>query len=237
MKPVRDHVERPLVQQRHQPVRRPFAQRPFGGAGRAAQFGRVDPGDAHGPAAEPETVAVDHAGRRARAFTATGELGVDPFGPLGDRADGRDNRGIEQRARADQDDEQDEAADPSAPPPRRDLLVDERPHHALPRRPVGATMPQQRGRGKRPGGTGSAALRYAIITGWTGSIGMADEPNVERTTIVETDGGGGGGGGVLAVVLLVIVVLVLLFLFRDQLGFGGSTTEVNIPDKIEVNVN
>ena len=70
---------------------------------------------------------------------------------------------------------------------------------------------------------------------------MVDErdPNrpdtVERTTIVETNGG--GGGGVLAVVLLVIVVLVLLFLFRDQLGFGGEKTEVSIPDKIEVNVN
>ena len=38
-------------------------------------------------------------------------------------------------------------------------------------------------------------------------------------------------------VLLVIVVLVLLFLFRDQLGFGTSKTEVSIPDKIEVNVN
>ena len=59
---------------------------------------------------------------------------------------------------------------------------------------------------------------------------------VERTTIIETNGGG-GGGGVLAVVLLVIVVLVLLFLFRDQLGIGGSKTEVSIPDKIEVNVN
>ncbi|MEQ7873811.1 hypothetical protein ABDK56_07370 [Sphingomonas sp. ASV193] len=57
----------------------------------------------------------------------------------------------------------------------------------------------------------------------------------EHTTIVET-GGGGGGGGVLAVVLLIIVVLVLLFLFRDQLGFGKKT-EVNIPDKIQVNVN
>ncbi|QNN64667.1 hypothetical protein H9L12_10330 [Sphingomonas rhizophila] len=64
---------------------------------------------------------------------------------------------------------------------------------------------------------------------------MADDNEpVERTTIVET--GGGGGGGVLAVVLLIIVVLVLLFLFRDQLGFGNKT-EVNIPDKIEVNVN
>ena len=66
---------------------------------------------------------------------------------------------------------------------------------------------------------------------------MADDRDeVERTTIIETDGGG-GGGGVLAVVLLIIVVLVLLFLFRDQLGFGTTKTEVNVPDKIEVNVN
>ena len=64
---------------------------------------------------------------------------------------------------------------------------------------------------------------------------MADDRNeVERTTIVETDG---GGGGVLAVVLLIIVVLVLLFLFRDQLGFGSKTTEVKVPDQINVNVN
>jgi uncharacterized membrane protein len=58
----------------------------------------------------------------------------------------------------------------------------------------------------------------------------------DRTTIVET-GGGGGGGGVLAVVLLIIVVLVLLFLFRGQLGLGGSKTTVQVPDKIDVNVN
>ena len=63
-----------------------------------------------------------------------------------------------------------------------------------------------------------------------------DRDTVERTTIVETDGGG-GGGGVLAVVLLIIVVLVLLFLFRDQLGFGASKTEVQVPDTIDVNVN
>ena len=62
-----------------------------------------------------------------------------------------------------------------------------------------------------------------------------DRETVDRTTIVET--GGGGSGGVLAVVLLIIVVLVLLFLFRDQLGFGASTTEIKVPDKIEVNVN
>jgi hypothetical protein len=71
----------------------------------------------------------------------------------------------------------------------------------------------------------------------TGRLAMVDERDtVERTTIVETDGGG-NGGGMLAVVLLIIVVLVLLFLFRDQLGFGGNKTEVSIPDKIEVNVN
>ena len=63
---------------------------------------------------------------------------------------------------------------------------------------------------------------------------MADERE-ERVTVVETDGG--GSGGVLAVVLLVIVVLVLLFLFRDQLGFGGDDTDITIPDKVEVNVN
>ncbi|MEO7635210.1 MAG: hypothetical protein ABIS38_06145 [Sphingomicrobium sp.] len=57
----------------------------------------------------------------------------------------------------------------------------------------------------------------------------------EHTTIVET--GGGGGGGVLAVVLLIIVVLVLLFLFRGQLGLGGDKTTVDVPDKIDVNVN
>lgn len=65
-----------------------------------------------------------------------------------------------------------------------------------------------------------------------------DRDTVERehTTIVET-GGDRGGGGVLAIILLIIVLLVLLFLFRDQLGFGGSTTEVQVPDQIEVNVN
>ena len=62
-----------------------------------------------------------------------------------------------------------------------------------------------------------------------------DDVERERTTVVET--GGGGGGGVLAVVLLIIVVLVLLYLFRGQLGFGGDQTSINVPDKIDVNVN
>ena len=67
---------------------------------------------------------------------------------------------------------------------------------------------------------------------------MADDNGTERehATVVET-GNGGGGGGVLAVVLLIIIVLVLLFLFRGQLGLGGSKTTVEVPDKIDVNVN
>ena len=65
-----------------------------------------------------------------------------------------------------------------------------------------------------------------------------DRDSVERehTTVVDT-GGGGGGGGVLAVVLLIIVVLALLYLFRGQLGLGGSDTTVKVPDTIDVNVN
>ena len=62
------------------------------------------------------------------------------------------------------------------------------------------------------------------------------DPVVERTTIVET--GERGNGGVLAVVLLIIVILVLLFVFKDELGFGGSSeTDINIPNSINVNVN
>lgn len=65
---------------------------------------------------------------------------------------------------------------------------------------------------------------------------MADNDGTERehTTVVET--GGGGGGGVLAVVLLIIVVLVLLYIFRGQLGFG-HTTNVTVPNSIDINVN
>jgi len=67
-----------------------------------------------------------------------------------------------------------------------------------------------------------------------GEFPMADEDR-EHTTVVET--GGGGGGGVLAVVLLIIVVLVLLYMFRGQLGLGGSKTTVDVPNKIDVNIN
>jgi uncharacterized membrane protein len=62
-----------------------------------------------------------------------------------------------------------------------------------------------------------------------------DDVTREHTTVVET--GGGGGGGVLAVVLLIIVVLVLLYMFRGQLGLGGNKTTVDIPNKVDVNIN
>ena len=63
---------------------------------------------------------------------------------------------------------------------------------------------------------------------------MADDNGErEHTTVVET--GGGGGGGVIAVVLLIIVVLVLLYVFRAELGLGGSKTV--IPSTVNVNVN
>jgi hypothetical protein len=71
-----------------------------------------------------------------------------------------------------------------------------------------------------------------------GEFPMADDRDDverERTTVVET--GGGGGGGILAVVLLIIVVLVLLYIFRGQLGLGGHTTNINVPNSIDVNVN
>jgi len=59
--------------------------------------------------------------------------------------------------------------------------------------------------------------------------------DTEHTTIVERDGG--GGGGILAVVVLVIIVLVLLWVFREQLGFGNSATNINVPNSIDVNIN
>ena len=67
---------------------------------------------------------------------------------------------------------------------------------------------------------------------------MADDHDrdTEHTTIVERDGGG-GGGGVLAIVLLIIVVMVLLWVFRAQLGLGGDSTNVNVPNSIDVNIN
>lgn len=48
---------------------------------------------------------------------------------------------------------------------------------------------------------------------------------------------GGSGGGLLAVVLLIIALAVLVFVFRVQLGIGGTTTENDIANQIDVNVH
>jgi len=64
-----------------------------------------------------------------------------------------------------------------------------------------------------------------------------DQRPVEHTTIIETGNGGGGSGGIVAVVVLLIVVLLLAYVFRNELGLGSKATQVNIPDKININVN
>lgn len=54
----------------------------------------------------------------------------------------------------------------------------------------------------------------------------------------ETNGeDGGSGGGLLAVVLLIVMLVVLVFVFRVQLGIGGTTTENDIANQIDVNVH
>jgi len=47
----------------------------------------------------------------------------------------------------------------------------------------------------------------------------------------------GGGIFVSKLLFLLLLLLLLLFLFRDQLGFGGSKTTINVPDKIDVTIN
>lgn len=65
--------------------------------------------------------------------------------------------------------------------------------------------------------------------------GVDDGRVVERTTVVNTDRGGGSGGLVAIVVLL--AVLVIGYLLYSNGTFGGSTTEIKVPDEINVNVN
>ena len=64
--------------------------------------------------------------------------------------------------------------------------------------------------------------------------GVDDGRVVERTTVVNTDRGGGSGG--LVAVLVLLAVLVIGYLLYSNGAFGGSKTEVNIPDEISVNV-
>lgn len=64
--------------------------------------------------------------------------------------------------------------------------------------------------------------------------GIDDTRTVEHTTVVQTDG---GGSGAVVAIVLILALLVLAYVFRDNLGFGGSKTEVKVPDSINVNVN
>lgn len=65
--------------------------------------------------------------------------------------------------------------------------------------------------------------------------GIDDGRVVERTTVVNTDRGG-GSGGIVAIVLL-LAVLVIGYLLYSNGTFGGSKTEIKVPDSINVNVN
>ena len=60
--------------------------------------------------------------------------------------------------------------------------------------------------------------------------------DLDRTTIVTTDGRGRGGGTIVAVVLVIVLVIVLLFLFfGDRLR--DTADEVAVPGDLDVNVN
>ena len=65
--------------------------------------------------------------------------------------------------------------------------------------------------------------------------GVDDGRVVERTTVVNTDRGGGSGGLIAFVVQL--AVLVIGYLLYSNGTFGGSKTEIKVPDEINVNVN
>lgn len=65
--------------------------------------------------------------------------------------------------------------------------------------------------------------------------GVDDGRVVERTTVVNT-GTGGGSGGLIAVIAL-LAILAIGFLLYSNGTFGGSKTEIKVPDSINVNVN
>lgn len=63
---------------------------------------------------------------------------------------------------------------------------------------------------------------------------MADDRDVERTTVIETGRRGGGGGIAIAVILL--LVLFLAFIFRDEI-FGAAQDVEKVDVEVTTNGN
>lgn len=62
---------------------------------------------------------------------------------------------------------------------------------------------------------------------------------INMATIVNTPGSGGDGGGsgfLLGVIVLLVVVFIFIFYGLPMLR-QSSTPQVNVPDKVDVNVN
>jgi hypothetical protein len=64
--------------------------------------------------------------------------------------------------------------------------------------------------------------------------GVDDGRVVERTTVVNTGSGGSSG---LVAVLVLLAVLVIGYVLWSNGAFGGSKTEIKVPDEINVNVS
>lgn len=60
----------------------------------------------------------------------------------------------------------------------------------------------------------------------------------DRETVVVTDGGdrGSGAGAIVAIVALLVIAVVGYLLYTNGV-FGGGGTTVEVPSKIDVNVN
>jgi hypothetical protein len=60
----------------------------------------------------------------------------------------------------------------------------------------------------------------------------------DRETVVVTDTGDrSGGSGMIIAIVLLLAILVVGYLLYSNGVFGGSTTNIKVPDKIDVNVN
>ena len=60
----------------------------------------------------------------------------------------------------------------------------------------------------------------------------------DRETVVVTDGGDrSGGAGLIVAIVLVVALIVGGFLLYRSGALGGGDTKIEVPDKIDVNVN